>query len=146
MLKMIIVLLLLPTFAFGLEEISSDVFDREGNWMGEVFTDVSTWRDCTEEDELAGRCKPTDPVVCMTYENTCLEPIVCRLEVSAFMIEPYTGFTKRVTDVRTELVYYNSQHHVCFNFAKDIYHNWRLASTSDPLIDCVPYEFPDPEE
>ena len=131
------------SFSFG-GEVVSEILDANGEFYGEVFTDDASWRNCTAEDELAGDCEPTNPVVCMTYGNTCYDPIVCRLEVSARLIEPYTGFTKKVTDVRTEIVFYNSTHEVCFNFSKDRYHLWHLVSTSDPLIECAPFEKPKP--
>ena len=121
------------------DEIGVDVFDADGEYLGEIYTDDEGWRTCSAEDEIAGRCDPVDPVVCMTYSNTCYPPIRCRLEVTAKLAEPYTGFTKTVTDVREEIVFYNSEHHVCFNFSKDQYHLWRLIETGDPIIECSEY-------
>jgi len=122
-------------------EVSSNVYDpSSGELIGEVFTDDSSWRECTEEDQEAGLCEITHPTVCMTYGNDCPFPIICKLQVSASFEEPFTGFTKKVTDVRNEIVFYNSTHEVCFNFSKDVYNNWFLTEVDDPMIDCFPWK------
>ena len=119
------------------DEIYQEVTDEKGDVIGVVSTNDLTWRGCTEEDATQGRCDEADPVVCMTYSNDCYRPIVCDLTVSAFLAEPWTGFTKKVTDTRSETVFYNQTHEVCFNFAKDRYHLWHLLDTSDPVIECA---------
>ena len=134
-----IFLSLIASLACGAETSSSVTDPITGELLGEVTVDHLDFRGCSPLDEEEGRCDPADPVVCMTYGNGCYNPIICRLQVSARFAEPYTGFTKRVTDIRDEIVFYNSTHEVCFNFSKDVYHTWVLMSTSEPKIDCEPY-------
>jgi hypothetical protein len=121
----------LSTCALG-QIIEEDVYNSSGDLVGSVWTDAENWTACAEEP-----CpEKVKPVVCMEYANDCPLPISCRLEVSALLAEPFTGFVKVVTDVREEVVFYNQSHKVCFNFAKDEYNNWDLLDTSIPKIDC----------
>lgn len=119
------------------QETTQPIFDEDGQYLGDVWTDRNNWLKCDPGTRDEDTCPETvQPVVCMTYFNECIRPIVCELEVSALLIEPFTGFTKKVTDVREEVVFFNQEHEVCFNFSKDIYNAWFLIDTSDPKISC----------
>lgn len=123
------------SLACGSEYVSK-VTDKNGAVVGEVSLDTATaFQLCGDEP-----CEELRPVVCMTYGNDCPLPILCTLQVSAKFVEPFTGFTKKVTDTRDEIVFYRSQHEVCFNFGKDIYNNWFLTEVGEPSIDCVPFD------
>lgn len=114
------------------DQTFSDVLNEDGEIIGQVWTDGDYLDNCPD-----GGCTEVKPVVCMTYSNDCLAPIKCKLTVSALLAEPFTGFTKIVTDVRDEIVFYNQTAQVCFNFRKDVYNLWKLIDTSDPDIHCI---------
>ena len=137
------ILLLVPIFFLNIncmaQETSIDVFDGKAEYLGEVYTDRDNWIFCDETPDQEGCNGHPSPVVCMTYNNDCLNPIVCNLKVSALLAEPFTGFVKQVTDVREEIVFFNQTHRVCFNFAKDVYDAWFLLDTSEPEIKCTDY-------
>ncbi len=92
---------------------------------------------CTPKDQQQGRCdQGNNKIACMSYENRCYEPVKCTMKGNAQLEEPYTGFTKDVSDWREETVFYNSNHRICFNFAKDEYHAWKLKKVGKPELDC----------
>ena len=92
---------------------------------------------CTPKDQSQGRCTPDNPyIACMSYENRCFEPVKCVLRGNALLEEPYTQFTKEVSDWRNETIFYNSSHRICFNFKKDEYNAWKLKKVGKPTVDC----------
>jgi hypothetical protein len=92
---------------------------------------------CTPKDQAQGRCTADNPyAACMSYENSCVEPVKCTLRANARLVEDYTGFTKDVYDWREETIYYNSNHRVCFSFKKDEYNLWKLKNVGKPTVDC----------
>ena len=140
-------LIFLSSFACGtpnigdistpIHETSVNVFDNSGDFLGEVWTSAENWKTCADDPTIE-QCHPThpDPIVCMEYSNDCIKPIICNLKVSALLTERDTGFTKKVTDVRNEKVFYNQTHYICFNFAKDAYNAWKLREVGEPEINC----------
>ena len=106
---------------------------------------MSTLASCSGRDRVvvANYRFPDDgvnPKACVTYPNIFTRPIKCRLEATAQLADPVTGFTKEVSDVRDEVIFHNSNHEVCFNFAKDEYDGWLLLSIETLSVACEPVE------
>jgi len=136
-----VLLLMVSGVACGASSLTHDVFSENGDYLGSLWTDREAWITCEDDPSreicLTDKVDPVhDPIVCMTYSNDCIVPIVCTMTVSALLQEPFTGFTKRVTDHRDEIVYYNQTQEICFNFAKDEYHAWFLTEVGDPELNC----------
>ena len=136
---LMICLALLTGAAYG----NVKVWDRD-TVIGEVWTERSEWKTCEDEPDqpMCLTHEPTAPIVCMEYKNDAIIPIACTLTVSALLAEPFTGFSKKVTDHRDEVVFYNQCHEVCFNFGKDRYNAWFLIDISEPIIDCKKWDQP----
>jgi len=115
------------------EESSQAVFNKAGDYLGEVWHEETVLTPC---DSSQVDCKHEDPIVCAFFGNETIVPIRCTLTVSALLAEPFTGMTKTVTDRRQEIAFFNQRVRVCFNFGKDEFNAWDLIDTSEPRIRC----------
>ena len=86
---------------------------------------------CTRELVALGICdSEQDPLIqCITLEKSVQEPLRCKLAGKADFAEPYTAFTKEVTDFR-EIMLKDRQQILCFQFREDLTNAWRFDKFS----------------